>query len=1058
MCLYLRRGIIKQGKRIVAILLTAVMVVSLLSSPAAYAATLEEIFTKPGAGTEIDTGRATINDKKYKYYLEDPDFAGATNYTGNDIVLTPSQAQCNDLAEGSTKDDPVYVETPLTDENGRTNVLNWSEEYSGFTWKVKIPVTGFYSIKVEHLSVANDLGVAPTREFAINGKVPFAEAVNLEFKKWFKDADVPKVDVVGDESAPDQLEVREWATSELKDNEGYYMESFRFYFEAGINEITFNYTGAEMYMGNIIICAPEVIDDYATVSATYPQLDKNGADIIASFQAEYNEKHKELDDSVQGWLSLKSSNMLRPTVSKNTTVAPFKSGYNIINQVGGDTNWSGNRESLTWTFEVPADGLYKIALRVCNNLNIGMPVHRRIYIDGEVPFSELIAYRFRYDYNYYTETLSNDDGEAYLFYFTAGQHTIKLETSMGGLGDAALMFYTQTEELNLLIREINKILGDNPDPKYNYRLAERIPHLIPTLEKLVASFEELIEKLKVVCETDSSSLINELLVAIDTLNEAIDEPIEIPNNMGDITGIQTSLGNWITTLESSALMMDYIEIGQPNAEFEDEKVSVWAELKNVWDSFIVSFSKDYNAAYAELANQGKDIVEVWLSRDREYADMMMDLMNQEFTPDSDYDFSIKLRIVPGQIGFGGFNLLLLSLMSHQGPDLIWGTGAGDVVNYAIRGVGYDISQFEDYEEVASRFNPATMIGLSYSDNSPTTLDGVFGLPETSDVSMAFYRTDIFAELGIDPPDTWDEYFNEMLPAFYQENYHAMPSGSGVFLTQMNGWSWRANYRLSGFDTDLYLKAFQMDVDQYFIYGIDIANQGFQGFRDGDYPYMTGSIGTYTQLLVAAPELLGKWAVAPLPGIVDELGINNRATGGAGAGTCVSIMSERVNFDSDEEYQRRINSCWEIAKWWTSYDIQLEFTYMVDAKFGRENRWTSANMRALVDGMGWTPAERAVIDEMYNWYIATPVVLGSYQQDRYAGFAFNQVVIQGFSVRDSIDQMIEYINPELVRKQLQYDIVPATDEEIADKTYDVSALTQLKYYQKLREEALKNQNK
>lgn len=1054
MCLYLRRGIIKHGRKFVAILLTAIVAFSVVLSPTTVsAATLDGWFSGNSSGSGDDSNRATINDEKYKYYLEQEKFADATNYTGEDIVLKPTSAVCGDLAEGSTKDNPIYVETPLTSEKDRTDVLKWTAEYSSFTWKVRIQTSGFYSIRVEYLSVANDLGVAPARELSINGEVPFSEAGNIEFRKLYEDADIQRTDIVGDETAPDQVEVREWQTAELRDNEGYYMENFRFYLEKGTNEITLTFLNAEMYIGDIIICAPTVIDDYATVSANYPDLDKNGADIVTSFQVENNKYHYAADDTLQGYLTYKSSNMLKATSSRNTTVTPFKSGYNLINQVGGDTNWSGNREALSWQFYIPSDGLYKIALRVCNNLNIGMPVHRQIYIDGEIPFSEMIAYKFPYSFSYYTETLSDDDDNPYLFYLTEGWHEIKLETIMGELGDAALIFYTQTEELNLLIRAINKILGDNPDVNYNYRLDERIPDLIPTLNGLIDSFNELIEIFKRVCETDSSTLINELKVAVDTLSDAIEDPYDIPSNMTDITDIQTSLGDWISTLESSALMMDYIEIGQPNATFKNEKMSIWKELKNVWDSFIVSFSKNYNSAYASIESEGKQVVEVWLSRDREYADMMMDLLNHEFTTDSDYDFVVKIRIVPGQIGFGGFNLLLLSLMSHQGPDLIWGTGSSDVVNYAIRGVGYDISQFDDYEEVIKRFNQATMIGLTYSDNSSDTLDGVFGLPETSDVSMAFYRTDIFEELGITPPDTWDEYFNVMLPAFYQENYKAIPSGTGTFLVQMNGWSWRSDYRLTGYDTDLYEQAFQMDVDQYFIYGIDVSNNAFQGFRNGDYPYMTGSIGTYTQLMVAAPELLGKWAIAPLPGMYDELGVLNRATSGAGAGTCVSIMAERVNFDSDEAYQNRIDACWTIMKWWTSYDIQLEFTHMVDAKFGSENRWTSANMNALLDGMGWTPTEKEVIKEMYNWYVATPTVLGSYQQSRYEGFAFNQVVIQGLSVNDSIDQMIEYINPELVRKQLQYGITPATDEEIADKTYDVTAITQLKYYRDLREAAL-----
>ncbi len=1058
MCLYLRKGIIKHGKKFVGIVLASVIaftcVFSNVSAAYAKSPSLGDIFgSEIGGSVDSDYDRDVINDLKYKYYLEQiaEEYPNATNYTGDDIVLKPNKAVVK------TKDGERVPKTPLTDEEGRVGVIKWTGEYTGFIWEVNIPQDGFYSFAIEYLSMSNNNSLGtPTRELSINGEVPFAEAVNLEFKKWYVDENTPTKNITEDDVAPNQIEVREWAIAQVRDREGYYMENFRVYLKKGMNQIALNYSSVDMFLGDVIIKAPDVIDDYATVSSQYPIQAGDGDQIVASFQAEYSEHHFKADPSITGWVKRKSSNMLKATANKNTTVTPFESGYTRLNQMGGETNWNGSRDSLTWAITVPEDGLYKIAIRVCNNGNIGMPVYRQIYLDGEIPFSEMVAYKFPYAFSFYTETLQAEDGAPFLFYLTKGTHELRLETVMGELGDAALMFYKQTEELNLIIRAINKILGENPDTNYNYRLETRIPELIPTLEGLIESFEVLIEKLKIACETDSSSLINELKVAIDTLTEAIKDPVEIPDNMGDITGIQTSLGSWITILENSALMIDYFEIGQPNAQFKDEKLSFWKELKNIWDSFIVSFTKDYNAVFDELIAEGSEVVEIWLSRDREYADMMLALMNQEYTADN--EFAIKLRIVPGQIDFGSFNLLLLSLMSNQGPDMVWGCGSGSPVNYAIRGVGYDITQFDDYQAIVDdRFVPATMQDLTYEDNSPDTLDGVFGLPETSGMSVAFYRTDIFAELGIEPPKTWDEYFDDILPVFYQENYLGIPSGAGTFLIQMNGWPYRANYRLSGLDSELYYSAFEKDVSQYFIYGIDKAVNAWQGFRDGDVPYMTGSFGTYTQLMVAAPELLGKWAMTALPGMYDELGVLNRAVMGADAGTAIAIFADRDNYKTDEDYNRKVGYCWEIMKWWTSYETQTTYASMVDAKFGQENRWASANKNAFLDL--WTnPQERALVEDMYNWYVSTHIVLGSYQQDRYSGFAFNQVVIQGLSARDSIDQMIEYINPELVRKQLQYGITPANEEEIANREYyDISALTQLEYYRKLREEKLEQGN-
>lgn len=101
---------------------------------------------------------------------------------------------------------------------------------------------------------------------------------------------------------------------------------------------------------------------------------------------------------------------------------------------------------------------------------------------------------------------------------------------------------------------------------------------------------------------------------------------------------------------------------------------------------------------------------------------------------------------------------------------------------------------------------------------------------------------------------------------------------------------------------------------------------------------------------------------------------------------------------------------------------------------------------------WTAEERAVIEEQFNWYLNVPIVLGSYQADRYSSFAFNQVVVQGLSARDAIETMVDYVNTELRRKQIEYGITPATQEEIDNKVYDVTAADKLPYYQQLREEA------
>lgn len=44
----------------------------------------------------------------------------------------------------------------------------------------------------------------------------------------------------------------------------------------------------------------------------------------------------------------------------------------------------------------------------------------------------------------------------------------------------------------------------------------------------------------------------------------------------------------------------------------------------------------------------------------------------------------------------------------------------------------------------------------------------YALPETQSYDMLFYRTDVFEELGLVPPETWQDFY-EMIPILQQNN-------------------------------------------------------------------------------------------------------------------------------------------------------------------------------------------------------------------------------------------------------------------------------------------------
>ena len=72
---------------------------------------------------------------------------------------------------------------------------------------------------------------------------------------------------------------------------------------------------------------------------------------------------------------------------------PYHPALIRLNMIGGDS-WSKVGQWVRWDFEVPEDGLYKIAIKGKQNQIRSWFSNRRIYIDGEVPFEEMNAVRF----------------------------------------------------------------------------------------------------------------------------------------------------------------------------------------------------------------------------------------------------------------------------------------------------------------------------------------------------------------------------------------------------------------------------------------------------------------------------------------------------------------------------------------------------------------------------------------------------------------------------------------------------------------------------------------
>lgn len=158
---------------------------------------------------------------------------------------------------------------------------------------------------------------------------------------------------------------------------------------------------------------------------------------------------------------------------------------------------------------------------------------------------------------------------------------------------------------------------------------------------------------------------------------------------------------------------------------------------------------------------------MWINRGREWATILKELTDSEFSPQ--YGINIQLSIMPASqmnSTTGSISPLLLAISAGNAPDVAMSVASNIPVEYAFRDAIVDLSAFPGFEEVKSRFLPQLMVPMEYGGKT-------YGLPEQMYFRGLFYRSDILEELGIPVPQTWKQVQEETLPKLYETAWKCM---------------------------------------------------------------------------------------------------------------------------------------------------------------------------------------------------------------------------------------------------------------------------------------------
>ena len=283
-----------------------------------------------------------------------------------------------------------------------------------------------------------------------------------------------------------------------------------------------------------------------------------------------------------------------------------------------------------------------------------------------------------------------------------------------------------------------------------------------------------------------------------------------------------------------------------------------------------------------------------------------------------------------------------------------------------------------------------------------------------DFKMMFYRKDILSELGLEIPQTWTDLYNKVLPILDQNGMDFyMASDYATYLFQMGGEYYNEDKTATALDSNTAYQAFLQWTKNYTVYDIPETADIYNHFRIGDIPLAIGGYADYIKIMYTAPDLYGKWDIAPIPGIYQEDGTLNRMSGGAS--TTLMIFT-----DSKEK-----EGAWEFAKWWMSTDVQTLYSTEIEAIQGLEARWNTANVEAF-KSMSWDENHMKVFQIAWKNFKNMPNTLGGYYTGRNVTNAWTRVVMNDVNTRTSWEKCIDEIENEMKRKQLEYGLI--TEDE------------------------------
>ena len=876
---------------------------------------------------------------------------------------TADESQVNNVI--SSKSDIVYMDylasyADIKHPEATINVINNEislKETQTFEVEFEVDQSGFYAALVEYrIPVAYTF--TPVISLAIDGKSPYYEASQIGLPQIFKDVNPV---VKNQEELPEQEPVFEYQSRYLFDTVGYYGGLLEFYLEKGTHTFTLG-----------VITGSVDIKSIRFKEYDYPEAYKNQQGVVYSGKPIYFEAETPKQKSNSSIFGMHDASS--PAVSPSSPYAKY------LNTIGG-SSWNTIGQYVEWTFTVPEDGLYNLAVKYRQNDNVGLNSYRRILIDGTVPFKELEKYKFEYSSTFVNETLSVD-GEAMLFPLKKGEHTLRMDVVIGELSSVLPYINNIVNTLTDNYRQIVMVVGTSPDKLRDYQLETTIPQTLKSLQEQRKILEQLRDKLEALSGSSSAGT-KAMSALIEQLKEFSTDSYYITKGLSSFKSNISSLSTWMLSAKSQPLKIDYFALYANGFEIKDSEVGFFESLLFKTKAFLFTFSSKYKQN--TLSTNKKNAISLWVTGNATSYEITQQMIRDSFNKERP-EIEVNVRLVGDSITNG--------ILSGKGPDLHLGSAPTEVMNYAYRKQVVNLTRFDDFEEVLKQFPECAIDGMRWGD-------AVYGLPETQTMPMLFYRKDILEEMNLKVPQTWDDVIYVMAMLKKSNLEFGVPYGSGTFLTmmyQLGGTLYNDEKTATALTSAAGIEAFTKYTSFYTDYSAPISYNEQNRFRAGEMPILLANLSFYNTLETLAPEINGKWGIAPYPSTK------------LSDGTINSTLPIDVtgSFILNEE---KADICWEFLKWWASTETQYTYSNRLEMAIGRSARRIPANTEAL-KRLGWNNEVNEMIDLYQDRFYELPNLPGSYFTGRHLTNALARVVYSGDIPGDALVQYSAIIDAEL----------------------------------------------